>query len=174
MKVILTMAISANGIIATKTGSEDFLSHDNWLQFVKLAKKVGCFIWGRKTYEAVLKWEGDYLKELEGVKKIIVSGSGIDLIDGFELAKSPEDALKKLEQYGFNEAIITGGSTINSAFAKAGLIDKVIFDVNPSILGDGIPVFAPEDFELSLELTNVEKVGSNLVELHYKVNKCAS
>lgn len=171
MKVILTMAISANGIIATKTGSEDFLSHDNWLQFVKLAKKVGCFVWGRKTYEAVLKWEGDYIKELEGVKKIIVSGSGIDLIDGFELAKSPEDALKILEQDGFKEAIITGGSTINSAFAKAGLIDEVIFDVNPSILGNGIPVFAPDDFELSLELNSVDKVGNNLVELQYKVKK---
>jgi dihydrofolate reductase len=55
MKVILTMAVSANGIIATKDGSEDFLSHDNWIQFVKLANKIGCFIWGRKTYEAVSK-----------------------------------------------------------------------------------------------------------------------
>lgn len=174
MKVILTMAISANGIIATKSGSEDFLSHDNWLQFVKLAKGVGCFIWGRKTYEAVLKWEGDYLKELRGVKKIVISRSEIELIDGFELAKSPEEALKKFENYGFKEALITGGSTINSAFAKAGLIDEVIFDVNPSILGDGIPVFAPEDFELALELNGVEKVGSNLVELHYKVKKDSS
>jgi dihydrofolate reductase len=171
MKVILTMAISANGIIATKEGGEDFLSHDNWLQFVKLAKKVGCFIWGRKTYEAVLKWEGDYLKDLEGVKKVVISRSEMKLIDGFELAKSPEEALKKFEEYGFKEAIITGGSTINSAFAKAGLIDEVIFDVNPSILGEGIPVFSPEEFYLSLELASVEKVGNGLVELQYKVKK---
>jgi dihydrofolate reductase len=171
MKVILTMAISANGIIATKTGSEDFLSHDNWLQFVKLAKRVGCFVWGRKTYEAVMKWEGDYLKELEGIKKIIISHSDIKLMEGFELAKSPEEALKKFEEYGFEEVIITGGSTINSAFAKAGLLDEVIFDINPSILGEGIPVFALEDFELSLELVGVERVGGNLVELHYRVKK---
>ncbi|KKR56139.1 MAG: Dihydrofolate reductase-like protein [Candidatus Woesebacteria bacterium GW2011_GWF1_40_24] len=171
MKVILTMAISANGIIATKTGSEDFLSHDNWLQFVKLAKRVGCFIWGRKTYEAVMKWEGDYLKDLEGVRKIIISRSDIKLINGFELAKSPQEALEKFEKYGLKEAIITGGSTINSAFANAGLIDEVIFDINPSILGEGIPVFSPEDFYLSLELMSVEKVGNSLVELHYRVKK---
>lgn len=171
MKVILTMAISANGIIATKTGSEDFLSHDNWLQFVKLAKKVGCFIWGRKTYEAVLKWEGDHLKELEAVKKIIISRSNLKLIKGFELANSPEEALTKLKEYGYKEAIVTGGSTINSAFAKASLIDEVIFDVNPSILGEGIPIFAPDSFELSMELIGVERVGNNLVELHYKVIK---
>ena len=171
MKVILTMAISANGIIATKNGSEDFLSHANWVQFVKLAKRVGCFIWGRKTYEAVIKWEGDYLKDLEGVKKIIISGSNIDLKAGFELAHSPEEALGVLENEGFKEAIITGGATINSEFAKRGLIDEVIFDVNPSILGNGIPVFQPEDFELKLEFIDAEKISDGIVELRYMVKK---
>jgi len=134
MKVILTMAISANGIIATKTGSEDFLSHDNWIQFLNLVRKVGCFIWGRKTYEAVIKWEGNYLNDLKTVKKIIVSRSPIKLNEEFVLASSPENALERLKSDGFKEAIITGGSTLNSEFAKRGLIDEVRFDVNPAIL----------------------------------------
>lgn len=163
------MAISANGIIATKAGSEDFLSNDNWLQFVKLAKRVGCFIWGRKTYEAVIKWKGDYLKELEGIRKIIISHSDLSLVVGFDLANSPEEALSKLAKDGFKEVIITGGSLINSAFAKAGLINEIIFDVNPSILGEGIPVFNPDDFQLFMELISVKKVGNNLVEIRYKV-----
>lgn len=171
MKVVLTMAVSANGIIASKTGSEDFLSHTNWIQFVKLAKQIGCFMWGRKTYEAVSKWEDDYLKDLEGVKKIIISGSGIELRDGFELANSPEEALKLLEDVGFSKAVITGGSTVNSEFAKRGLIDEVIFDVNPSILGEGISVFQPAEFELSLELTDIKRLDDGIVELHYKVKK---
>ncbi len=171
MKVILTMAVSANGIIASKTGSEDFLSHTNWLQFVKLAKRVGCFMWGRKTYEAVMKWEGDYIKDLEGIKKVIISQSNLDLKEGFVLASAPENALKILEADGFKEAIVTGGATINSAFAKKGLIDEVILDVNPSILGEGIPVFNPTDFELSLELIEAEKINDGIVELHYKVKK---
>ena len=171
MKIILTMAVSANGIIASKSGSEDFLSHTNWIQFVSLAKRIGCFIWGRKTYEAVIKWEGDYLTDLEGVKKIIVSTSDLDLKNGFTLANSPEQALGTLESEGFNEAIITGGSTLNSEFAKRGLINEVIFDVNPSILGEGIPVFSLSDFELKLELMKVEKIDDGIVELHYRVKK---
>jgi dihydrofolate reductase len=171
MKVILTMAVSANGIIASKSGSEDFLSHTNWLQFVKLAKRVGCFMWGRKTYEAVIKWEGDYIKDLEGVKKVIVSQSNLDLKEGFVLANSPENALKMLEADGFKEAIITGGSTLNSAFAEKGLIDEVILDVNPSILGEGIPVFNPSDFLLALDLIDVERINDGIVELRYKVKK---
>src|SRR3989344_8389730 len=171
MNIILTMAVSANGIIASKSGSEDFLSHTNWTQFVSLAKRIGCFIWGRKTYEAVMKWEGDYLTDLEGVKKIIVSTSDLDLKNGFTLANSPEQALGTLESEGFNEAIITGGSTLNSEFAKRKLIDEVIFDVNPSILGEGIPVFAPENFEIKLELVDFERVGKDIIELRYKVKK---
>lgn len=169
MKVILTMAVSANGMIAGKDGSEDFLSHENRLQFVKLAKKVRCFIWGRKTYEAVIEWEEDYLKDLKDVKKIIISKSQITLKQGFTLAHSPEDALKILSIEGFNTAIVTGGSTINREFAKRKLIDEVILDVNPSILGQGIPVFAPDDFMLKLKLIEVEKLNDEIVKLHYKV-----
>src|SRR3989344_6207171 len=164
MKVILTMAISVNGIIATKEGSEDFLSHDNWIQFVELAHKIGCFIWGRKTYDAVTKWKGDYLNDLKDVKKVIVSRSPIKLIEGFTLADSPEDALKQLEAEGFEQAIVTGGSSINSEFAERKMIDEVILDVNPSIIGNGIPVFAIKDFEMKLELIGFEKIGNNIVE----------
>ena len=128
-------------------------------------------MWGRKTYDAVSKWEGEYLNDLKDVRKVIISRSPIQLMEGFTLASSPEEALKQLESEGFNEAIITGGSTINSEFAKRGLIDEVILDVNPSILGEGIPVFAPHDFQLNLELANVERVGNELVELKYKVKK---
>jgi dihydrofolate reductase len=171
MKVILSIAISANGLIATTEGSEDFLSHDNWLQFVKLAKRVGCFIWGRKTYEAVLGWEGDYLKDLKGIKKVVVSHSQIKLGEDFTLASSPEDALAILDKAGFSEAIITGGATLNSVFAKRNLIDEVILDVNPVILGNGLQVFAPESFLLKMTLLETTKISENVFELHYKVNK---
>ncbi|MBN2100398.1 dihydrofolate reductase family protein [Candidatus Dojkabacteria bacterium] len=171
MKVTLTMAISANGMIATPSGNEDFLPHANWIQFVQLVKKVGCFIWGRKTYEEVLKWEGDYLSDLEGARKIVVSHNNIKLEHGFELAKSPKHALEILESEGFEEAIITGGSKLNSSFAKENLIDKVILDVNSTILGEGIPVFSQSQFELRLKLTNVEKITEKIVELTYDVLK---
>lgn len=171
MKVILTMAVSANGIIATKTGSEDWLSHDNWLQFVKLANKVGGFIWGRKTYEAVMKWEGNYLNDLKNVEKIVVSHSPIQLKEGFTAATSPEEALEKLKKKGLSEAIITGGATLNSEFAKRGLINEVILDVNSVIVGEGIPLFSPADFLMKLKLVEATKISDSVFELKYKVQK---
>lgn len=169
MNVILSMAVSANGIIATKTGGEDFLSHGNWLQFVKLVNRVGCFIWGRKTYEAVTKWEGNYLHDLKDAKKVIVSHADIKLKDGFILAHSPEEALEILSNDGFEEVILTGGATNNNEFAKRGLIDEVILDVNPVIIGDGIPLLAPSDLEIKLKLVHCEKVAEGILEVRYEV-----
>jgi dihydrofolate reductase len=171
MKVILSMAMSANGVIATKTGNENFLSHANWTQFVKLANKIGCFIWGRKTYDEVIKWEGNYLGDLQNIKKIIVSRSSPQLKEGFILASSPEDALAKLENLGIKEVILTGGATNNSEFAKRGLIDEVILDINSVIVGDGIPIFAPTNFEMKLKLLETTKVDENIFELRYKIIK---
>jgi len=109
MKVILSMAVSTNGIIATKEGSEDFLSNKNWQQFVKLAKKVGCFIYGRKTYENVITWDKNYLDPLKDVKKLVISKSDFHPQEGFTIAHSPEEALKLLEKEGLQEVIVTGG-----------------------------------------------------------------
>lgn len=171
MKIILAMAISANGIIATDSGSEEFLSDDNWLQFVKITNKIGCFIWGRKTYEAVIQWPKSYFEELKDVKKIIVSKTNIQLKDGFILVHSPEEAIQKLEADGFKEIIITGGATLNSEFAKRKLIDGVILYVNPVILGSGIPLFSKANFDFKLKLVNMEKIGTEIVELKYEVLK---
>ena len=67
------MAISANGFIASKDGSEDFLSHTNWVQFVKRAKQVGGFIYGKTTYESVITWGDEYLHGLSNVIKVVIS-----------------------------------------------------------------------------------------------------
>lgn len=60
MKTTLYMATSANGIIARENGDEDFLSHENWKKFCELANEFGNFIVGRKTYDAVKKWDEGY------------------------------------------------------------------------------------------------------------------
>ncbi len=170
MKVILTMAITANGIIATKAGSEEFFPDEIWPWFVKQAKKTGCFVCGRKTYEAMVSWEEEYVKDLDGVKKIVVSSSNPMLMNGFELASSPKEALSKLEADGFKEVTVSGG-LINSSFAKAGLVEEIILAISPLVLGEGIPVFSPDNFQLSIELIDVEKIDGDIVQLRYKVRK---
>lgn len=172
MKVILFMAVSLNGLIAREDGREDFLLNENLIDSVGIAKQTGCLIWGRKTYEAVKGWEGSYLEDLKSVNKIIISkNSNLVLDEGFILANSPEDALQKATGLGLTEVMLTGGGNINSSFAKAGLIDEIILNVNPFILGRGVRLFSDADFEFDLELLKVDKLTKDIVQVHYKIKK---
>ncbi len=171
MKVTLYMAMSANGMIARVNGEEDFLSEDNWLVTVELAKQTGNIIWGRKTHEAVSGWEERYHQSIKDALKVIVSSDSNFKIEkeDYLVVRSPEEALNVLSEKGFTEAFLSGGSTINSSFAKLGLIDEVIVNIEAILIGKGIPVFSQEDFDLDLELQEVKQLDNEIVQLHYKV-----
>ena len=75
MQVTLYMAMSIDAVIARPGGDEDFLSHDNWKIFCDLARSRGCFVIGRKTFEAVQEWDDYGFDDLVGLTKIVVSGN---------------------------------------------------------------------------------------------------
>lgn len=173
MKTTLYMAISANGMIATESGNEDFLSHQNWEMFCELAREFGNFIVGRKTYEAVKAWDDGYnFDDLVGVEKVIISqNKDFDLDEGYILASSPQEALTKLSDKGFEKALVTGGAEINSEFAKANLLDEIMLNIEPVLVGKGIPLFAPQDFEIKTKLASVKQSESGIATLRYVVLK---
>ncbi len=163
--------MSLNGIIADKSGSEDFLSDANWEYFSRLAKEHGCFIVGRKTYEAVQKWPDFNFDSIDAKLKIVISGDkGLKLHSPFLLADSPKDAIEKAMTLGFKSAILAGGSTINSAFMAENSIDEVIINIESVILGGGIPVFGDSEFEKHLSLVETVKIANDILQVRYKVN----
>lgn len=172
MKVILFMSMSVNGFIARGNREEDFLSEDNYQTFVELTNKTGCAVWGRRTHETIRTYGGEAFEQIKDVKKIVISqNSDFQVEDGIELASSPKEALEKLEKYGFKEVILTGGSMLNSFFAKENLIDEIIFNIEAVIIGKGLPVFWPKEFDLNLKLEKINKISEEIVQLHYLVNK---
>jgi dihydrofolate reductase len=172
MKVTLFMAMSLNGVIAGEDGSEDFLSEENWWEsFLGLLNKTACVVWGRKTQEVVSLWEPKYHESIKDILKVVVSKSEVDLPEGYILAKTPRNALDILEEKGFHEVLLSGGSTLNSAFIKEGLIDGVILNIEPVLIGKGIPLFNPDDFEVKLEHLDTKKVNEGILQLRYRVVK---
>lgn len=164
------MAMSANGMIADESGTEDFLSHDNWIAFVKLAKKIGNFVYGRKTYEAVLRWPPNYLEDLNGVVKIVISkDKSLKVQKGFDRVGNPKDAIDYLKINGFDEVLVAGGSIVYGSFLKEGLADEIIIDVNPISLSHGVPAFGNDIPEVGLKLLSTDNIGEGIVELHYKI-----
>lgn len=65
--------------------------------------------------------------------------------------------------------MICGGGETNGLFASEGLIDEVYLDIEPVILSEGTKLFGDYKIKMNLDLLESSKIGSQIVQLHYKV-----
>ncbi len=173
MKITIEMACSINGLIATKDGNEDFLSKRNWNIMLEFLKEQDVLIWGRKTFENVVSWGEKYIKDLKDINIVVISKS-INSYPKF-INVFCCDSLKKCidlcKKKGFSKLFVSGGAMVNSSFVKKGLVDKIIINYNPYLLGKGIPLFNDDTFENELELIKVVNESDGIIQVHYKVLK---
>ena len=171
MKVVLYMAITANGMIAKEDDNTSFVSDVEWESFNNLSKEMGNYVMGRKTYEVSLL---DNAFPYPDRLNVVMTNQNIENKWGDNVIftnKSPKEILKLLEEKGFETTFVGGGGKINTSFLKENLVDEIYLDIEPILLGKGIKLFADSDFELKLELINIKKLSENEVQLHYKVLK---
>lgn len=168
MKIILYMAITINGFVAGENDDTSWVSREDWDSFRKVATRVGNVIIGRRTYEIMSdKGELDNFKDLAVV---VVTNRDLAGLPKFAVtAKSARDALEKLQSKGFEKVLVAGGGGLNSSFLKEKLIDEIYVDVEPKILGKGVPLFKQNDINQKLKLLEVNKLSDNTVQLHYLV-----
>lgn len=173
MKVILYMAISANGMIARKNDKTDW-SEDESNSYIGKVKECGNLVIGRRTYELM---QGDENKDADtevlGDPLIVVLTGSSSFKDEKKLkfVKTPKEAIDFLRQKDFDTVMVAGGSQVDAAFLEEGLIDEIYLDVEPLVFGDGIPLFTPTDFEYKLKLLRVRKLSDQTIQLHYQVKK---
>ncbi len=166
MKVILYMAITANGMIAKKDNTTPWSKEELAGYFGKV-KEVGAFVVGNKTLP--LFWESDFANMGNPLTVVMTRNKTLKETDKIKYVNSAEDAFGILEKNGFKTALVTGGAETNKAFAK--YIDEIYLDVEPFIFGEGIPLFSPQDFEYNLKLIESKKLSPQTIQLHYKVKK---
>lgn len=175
MNITLFMAISIDSYIARENGEEDFLSNENWRTFIALAQERGSFIYGRRTYEAVQAWGHEYTEDLKAIPYRVCVSQKLSgkRENGFVFVSSPQEAINFLSYHNCQQAVLSGGSINNTAFAKSGFIDEIIFNINPIVLGRGIPIFSSrhQDLEMELELLSVNMLKSGIVQTRYRVLK---
>ncbi len=166
------MAQSANGFIARENGEEDFISNVNWADYVRWCHEYGNVIMGRKTYEAMRDWDEDIgFQDLIGVTKIILSSNvNMEVGPEFVVLPSPHEAIHFLAESGFDHAFVCGGSEVNTAFLKAHLINEIIFNIEPVLVGEGKRVFAEDNFLLKLTFVSKQERENGIVTLTYRTD----
>ncbi len=167
MSVVLYMAITANGFIATVDDDTSFTTDLDWQSFQDFAEKAGNLILGRHTYEIMVQ-DGS-LADFQ-LDDVVIVGTDVEVADPLHhVAASPELALEILTSKGYEQILVAGGAKLNAAFMQARLIDEIYLDIEPIIFGQGIPLFSGLDFEIQLELIKTKKLSDNEIQLHYRV-----
>lgn len=163
IKVFIIAAMSADGLIARNSEhAAMWTSKADRKRFAELTKKAGVVVMGANTYKTMGK-------PLKDTLNIVYSKS-----QTFENAETTQDSpielIKKLEEKGFKEVAICGGSHIYSMFLRAGLVDTIYITIEPLVFGKGVSIFN-EELHYFLKLKSaVASESSGAILLEYKVD----
>lgn len=171
MKISIYIATSANGLISNSRGVPDWLSPEYGQGFMEICQKTNAVIMGKTTYNILAP---DYLP-LKGDGTTIVLTSNIQEKPANPTVvftnKKADEIVSMLEEKGYAEAVIIGGSLTVSEFINSRLVDDIFLVVEPVFFERGLPLFKDTKFESKLNLREVTKLNSNTVQLHYEIRK---
>lgn len=170
MHTSVFVGMSLDGFIARPDGRFDFLksaeagSHG----YEEFMATVDALLIGRGTYEVVLSLGGWFYgktpvfvlstKPLASAPKEAVTE---------RMCGEPREILKELEKRGLKHVYVDGGVTVQQ-FLDAGLIDRIIINRVPVLIGQGIPLFGSlsRDIKLKHIATRTLKGGGVQSEYH--------
>jgi diaminohydroxyphosphoribosylaminopyrimidine deaminase/5-amino-6-(5-phosphoribosylamino)uracil reductase len=91
-------------------------------------------------------------------RSALPGGSGLELRSG-----ALEDELRALAEEGVQSLLLEGGPTIATSFFGAGLVDKLLLFVAPTIAGSGPRFLGDLDERVSVHRLAIEQVGQDLL-----------
>jgi dihydrofolate reductase len=182
--LVLFMHISLDGFGSGLNGQMDWIHVDDEI-FDYGAERIyatDIALYGRKTYQLMesywptaadqpnpTKHDIEHSKWYKNVKKIVLSKTMKEenLVNTHIISENLVDEINKLKQSTDKEILIFGSPTAGHALMAADLVDGYWFNINPVLLGSGIPVFKDIQTKTLLSLTASKVFSSGVVCLHY-------
>jgi dihydrofolate reductase len=169
-KVTFGVANSLDNFIARADHGIDWLRWTNEVAALMKAfwKTIDTVVMGRKTYEVALKaGQSSY----PGVKNYVCSRT---------MTKSPDkkvtivavnaaDFLRELKAKKGKGICLMGGGELARCLLEAGLVDEIVLNIHPVLLGSGIPLFLPMKHQFDLELAECKVLPKGCVCVTYRV-----
>lgn len=169
-KVTLGVANSLDNFIARKDGSCDWLFYGEEVADVtqEYWKTIDTLLIGRKTYEVML---ANGQTSYPGVKNYVFSRTMKESPDKDVEIVSENAAVfvKRLKsQPGKGICLFGGGELAKSLFVE-NLIDEVVLNIHPVLLGSGILLFHEMNRQIDLELIDCRTFKNGCVLVSYRV-----
>ena len=187
-KLILQVQMTIDGFISGRNGEMDWMKFP-WTKDIidyvrKITEPVDTILLGRKLAEGFIPHWKNVVKnpddpEYEGGVKYtitpkIVFSKTLDksIWDNTEIANGDliEEVTKLKNQKG-NDIIVYGGGTFVSALIKNKLIDEFHLFINPSVIGQGMPIFKDIESMQNFTLIKTTNFDCGIVVVTYKLDK---
>jgi dihydrofolate reductase len=179
-KIIVEMAVSADGFIARLDGSVDWLDRPEpkgGYGMGEFYKSIDTILWGRKTYDMARSFQekGVPGSAFDISRKNYVfthTLSGSAAPPGIEFVHESVPAFAaRLHGMPGKNIWMMGGAGIIGSFLDAGEIDEFSLTVIPTFIGEGIPFMTPRHRTVPLKLIESKPFSDGVVKLHYAVEK---
>ncbi len=172
-KVVIHIAMSLDGFVADKNGDVSFLQgdgsdSDNMGTFGDFYDTVGDVIMGYSTYHQVVTELAPDNYPYIGKKSYVFTSKKLENTDDvFFTDENIVDVISSLKSNNDKGCIwINGGASIVNQVLVNNLADELIVSIIPTILGDGIRLFAQNDTETKLKVIE-SSVFNGITEIRY-------
>lgn len=154
-KIVLNLAMSLDGYIASEDGGYDWLTHEGdekldtekkW-DFADFLEGIDVVVMGKKCYDQ--GFHNDFKD-----KKVYVATSQ-ELKDEDNIKFINDDICKIIQEEKSRpgkDIYLFGGGVLIDSFIKADIIDEYIIGIIPTILGKGRPLFLGNNDPIKLQL----------------------
>jgi len=176
-KIIVNLAMSADGFIARRDGNLDWLTKrpapKGFYGMPEFSRTIDAKILGRKTFDWGVKMGAPY--GADDLHYVFSRHSApASLPDGVQFVTESIPAFaERLRNQAGKNVWLMGGSEMIASFLDEGAIDEFIVTVVPAFIGDGIPLMSPRHREVPLRLLASQQFPDGVVQLHYEVQRLA-
>jgi len=178
-KVTLGLANSLDNYIARKDGGSDWLHWNKEIADIsaKFMKTVDALLIGRKTYEVMVAFgqtsypgAKNYIfsrapRKHAALKKILgTKRTSIQVV-----SEDAEAFVKKLKRRKGRGICVFGGGELARSLFEADLIDEVVLNIHPVLLGSGIPLFPQMKRQIDMKFLKAQPLKDGCLLVYYRV-----
>lgn len=171
MSIYFYGCVTMDGYLADKNHGLDWLHQSGSVEdtnYNDFYDKMDITIMGRKTFDEIQKFENPH-QFYPTTENYVFTHNQTMLVPGFHFVEGDIRAfVKHIDEH--KHVWIVGGNTIVSPLIDNDLIDVIILQIAPVLLGDGIPLFTQKESLKRYQLHEVKQYGQ-FAELVYIKNQ---
>lgn len=177
-RIVLDLAVTLDGFIEGSEGEVDWCIMDDDMGFTDFLNSIDTILYGRKSYDlwgqympgdGVSDTEKEIWKSVHSKRKYVFSKTLTEIDgDAILIKGNLQQEVEKIKKEPGKDIWLYGGASLVTTFINLGLIDEYRLSIHPIVLGSGKPLFVDINQRIGLELVNIRRFNSGVVQLCYQ------